>query len=208
MDLQRNQLGLVGTPGLLLIDMIEGFTDPSCPLGSDSERAVAAAAELLALFRANHWPVFFTTVIYRQPDQARVFRQRVPALNVLTPGSRWVQVDSRLAPLAGERVIEKHWASGFFKTELAEQLQLAAVDSLVIGGLTTSGCVRATAVDALQHDYYSVVVEEAVGDRNLQAHRANLFDMHAKYVDVQSLAQTVKQLNQLAAAAGATLEQA
>jgi len=200
MDLERNQLGLIGTPGLLLIDMIEGFTDPACPLGSESDRAVAAASQLLALFRQQQWPVFFTTVLYRDPSQARVFRQRVPALNVLTPDSRWVQVDSRLAPAKGEQVIEKQWASGFFKTDLAEQLDIAGVKSLVLVGLTTSGCVRATAVDALQHEYPTVVVEDAVGDRNLQAHRANLFDMHAKYVDVQSLEITLAELRQLAAA--------
>lgn len=208
MDLQRNQLGLLGRPGLLLIDMIEGFTDPACALGSESDRAVAAAAHLLAVFRANGWPVFFTTVIYRDNSEAAVFRQRVPALNLLTAGSRWVQVDSRLAPLAGEQVIEKQWASAFFKTELAEQLAAKGVDSLVIGGLTTSGCVRASAVDALQHNYCTVVVEEAVSDRNLQAHRANLFDMHAKYVDVQSLKQTLQQLQQLAAGNATTMEQA
>ena len=208
MDLERNQLGLIGTPGLLLIDMIEGFTDPACPLGSESDRAVAAAEELLAVFRQERWPVFFTTVIYRDSSQARVFRQRVPALNLLTPDSRWIQVDSRLAPLKGERLIEKQWASGFFKTDLAEQLERAGVDSLVLVGLTTSGCVRATAVDALQHEYCTVVVEEGVGDRNLQAHRANLFDMHAKYVDVQSLENTLVELRQLSAVTAKKMEKA
>ena len=208
MDLERNQLGLIGTPGLLLIDMIEGFTDPACPLGSESDRAVAAAEELLAVFRQELWPVFFTTVIYRDSSQARVFRQRVPALNLLTPDSRWIQVDSRLAPLKGERLIEKQWASGFFKTDLAEQLERAGVDSLVLVGLTTSGCVRATAVDALQHEYCTVVVEEGVGDRNLQAHRANLFDMHAKYVDVQSLENTLVELRQLSAVTAKKMEKA
>ena len=128
-----------------------------------------------------------TTVIYHDDSQARVFRDRVPALNLLKPGSPWVEVDPRLEPAAGERVVEKQWASGFFKTDLDESLRAMGVDSLVVTGLTTSGCVRATAVDGLQYDYKVVVPAEAVGDRNPDAHRANLFDLNAKYVDVLDL---------------------
>jgi maleamate amidohydrolase len=127
-------------------------------------------------------------VVYHNEHQARVFRDRVPALDLLMPDSHWIEVDPRLEPLAGERIVEKQWASGFFKTDWDESLRSLGVDSLVVTGLTTSGCVRATAVDGLQYDYKVVVPAEAVGDRNMDAHRANLFDLNAKYVDVLDLA--------------------
>ena len=190
-DLIRQSLPLGKRPALLLVDMIRGFTDPACPLGSACDDVVAANAELLAGFRLAGLPVFFTTVVYRNDAQARVFRHRINALNLLTPDSPWIEVDPALKPGADEMIIEKQWASSFFGTDLAEQLRSAEVDSLVITGLTTSGCVRATVVDGLQHDYPVVVPREAVGDRNAQAHAANLFDMHAKYADVQSVAEVL-----------------
>lgn len=193
-DLARNSLGLGARPALVLVDLIRGFTDPACPLGSESTAVVAANAQLLDAFRAAGLPVFFTTVVYQRPDQARVFRARIGALNLLTPDSPWVQVDQRLAPRAGEPVIEKQWASSFFGTDLDARLKAAGADSLVVTGLTTSGCVRATVVDGLQHDYPVVVPREAVGDRNAAAHAANLHDLHAKYADVQSLAEVLAAL--------------
>ncbi len=194
MDLERNSQGLGQRPALVLVDMINGFTDPACPLGSDCPGVVAANAELLALFRERDLPVFFTTVVYHGEEQAQVFRGRLPALNVLEPGSHWVEVDPKLAPVDGEAVIEKQWASAFFGTDLADRLRAAGADSLVVTGLTTSGCVRATVVDGLQHDYPVLVPREAVGDRNPEAHDANLFDMNAKYADVVDLAELRRQL--------------
>ena len=101
MDLDRESLGLGEKPALILVDMIEGFTNPECPLGCDCPEVVAANATLLAAFRERGLPVYYTTVVYHHEQQARVFRQRVPALNVLTPDSRWVRVDQRLAPREG-----------------------------------------------------------------------------------------------------------
>jgi nicotinamidase-related amidase len=187
-DLERASQGLGLRPALVLVDIIKGFTDPDCPLGSEADDVVEANRKLLAAFRSKRLPVFFTTVVYHNEQQARVFRDRVPALELLKPGSHWIDVDPRLEPLAGERIVEKQWASGFFKTDLDETLRALGVDSLVVTGLTTSGCVRATAVDGLQYEYKVVVPAEAVGDRNPDAHRANLFDLNAKYVDVLDLA--------------------
>ena len=187
MDLKRNSLGVGEKPALVLVDMINGFTDASCALGCDCPDVVAANATLLAAFHQRQLPVFFTTVVYHGDDQARVFRERINALNVLTPESHWVHVDPRLEMGPQDVLIEKQWASSFHRTDLDERLRAAGVDSLVVTGLTTSGCVRATVVDGMQYEYRVVVAREAVGDRNPDAHEANLFDMHAKYADVMSV---------------------
>jgi len=196
-DLAHRSQGLGRKPALVLVDIINGFTDPACPLGSQADDVVAANQVLLAAFRSKGLSVFFTTVVFHDETQAPVFRDRVPALEVLTPDSHWVQVDERLKPQPGEPVIEKHWASGFFKTNLDQLLREQGVDSLVVTGLTTSGCVRATAVDGLQSDYRVVVPREAVGDRNEDAHESNLFDLNAKYADVLNLTEVLKQIQNL-----------
>lgn len=194
MDLERKSAEMGRKPALVLVDMINGFTHSSCPLGTDCPEVVAANASLLQAFRKHGLPVFFTTVVYHSAAEAKVFRGRINALNVLTPDSDWVKVDPALAPVAGEVLIEKCWASAFFKTDLDEQLRAAGVDSLVVTGLTTSGCVRATVVDGLQYDYSVFVPREAVGDRNQQAHEANLHDMHAKYADVVAVQDVLNHL--------------
>ena len=193
-DLDRKSQGLGNRPALLLVDLIESFTDPDCPLGSEADDVVEANRRLLDVFRARGLPVAYTTVVYHDDRQARVFRDRVPALELLKPGTRWVNIDPRLAAQPGEPVFEKQWASAFFRTGLDEYLRGQNVDSLVVTGLTTSGCVRATVVDGLQHDYKVVVPREAVGDRNADAHRANLFDLNAKYADVLDLNEVLEGL--------------
>ncbi len=198
-DLLRQSQGLGQFPALVLVDLIKGFTDPACALGSRADEVVEANRHLLEVFRTKGLPVFFTRVIYQNDEQAKVFRNRVPALNELVPGSPWVEIDARLSPQAGEPVIDKCWASGFFETDLDQRLKDLKVDSLVVTGLTTSGCVRATAVDGLQNDFRVVVPREAVGDRNPQAHMANLFDLHAKYADVMSLEEVCDAITGIAA---------
>ncbi len=194
MDLERSNLGLGRKPALVVVDMINGFTNSGCPLGMDCPEVVAANNLLLEAFHSRGLPVYFTTVIYYRDDQARVFRDRVPALDLLTPDSLWVRVDDRLDIRESDSLIEKHWASAFHKTDLDHRLRQGGVDSLVVTGLTTSGCVRATAVDGLQYDYRVVIATEAVADRNPEAHTANLFDLDAKYADVMSLSQVLAQL--------------
>lgn len=196
-DLDRESQGLGSRPALVLVDLIESFTDPECPLGCAADGVIEANRQLLRAFRGKGLPVAFTTVVYRDERQARVFRDRVPALELLKPGTRWVNIDARVAPAAGEPVFEKCWASAFFGTGLDEYLRGRGVDSLVVTGLTTSGCVRASAVDGLQHDYRVVIPAEAVGDRNEAAHRANLFDLNAKYADVLDLQQVLAMIEAL-----------
>ena len=196
MDLTNNNVGIGSKPALIVVDMINGFTDPACDLGHECPEVVSANQKLLAAFRQQQLPVFFTTVVYTDELQAGVFRRKLPALNVLTPDSQWVKIDDAMQRQSNEVLIEKQWASAFHGTDLDRRLQGLRVDSLVVSGLTTSGCVRATAVDGLQYNYPVTVVEDAVGDRNQNAHAANLFDLQAKYTDVRKCDEVVVALAQ------------
>ena len=189
--LAREAQGLGRCPALLIVDVINGFTDPTSPLGSESASVVEANRHLMDVFHSQNFSVYLTTVVYDSDDQASVFRARVPALNVLTRGSHWCEIDARLPLCESDRIIEKTHASAFHGTGLAEQLRSESIDSLVVTGLTTSGCVRATAVDGLQHNFKVVIPQDATGDRDLAAHQASLYDLNAKYVDVLSLEETL-----------------
>lgn len=193
MQLESNVLRRGNRYALILVDMCVGFTNPALsPLASNADSVVAANQQLLAFFRERSWPVFFTTVAYSDELQATVFREKLPALNVLQVGSGLEEIDARLTPRQNEPVLVKHWASGFFATDLHDRLQTAGVDGTVVTGLTTSGCVRATALDSLQYNYRTLVPREAVGDRDAAAHEANLRDLGIKYVDVLSLEETLR----------------
>lgn len=184
-------------PCLVVVDFSLGFTDPGSPLHCDCEDAVAATARLLDAARASGAPVVFTTVVYGPADleSARAFLAKAPALGELTPGSRWVEIDPRIAPKPDEAVLPKLFASAFFGTSLAPLLAARGCDSVVVVGASTSGCVRATAVDAVQHGYPTVVVREAVADRAQSAHDGALVDLDAKYADVISVEDALQRLH-------------
>jgi maleamate amidohydrolase len=184
-------------PALVVVDLVRGFTDPASPLACETDGAVAATAALLQRFRPSGWPVVFTTVIYDAAGAlaAAQFLDKVPALAQLGPGTPWVEVDPRLAPEPGEPVISKLFASSFFGTNLATMLTTAGADTVVVTGASTSGCVRATVVDAMQYGYRVVVCEDGVADRAAGAHAASLADMQAKYAEVMSLAATLAWLD-------------
>jgi maleamate amidohydrolase len=196
----HGRAGFGTRPALLVIDINTGFTDPASPLACDLDGCVTSIAALLDAFRTAGLPVVFTTVCYDDfgKEAAAVFIEKVPALLVLEPGSEWVAIDPRIAPAEGEAVLSKHFASAFFGTTLGSLLTTAGCDTVVVTGASTSGCVRATAVDALQHGYRVVVPREAVGDRNPSAHEANLYDIDAKYGDVVSVDEVVAHLEELA----------
>jgi maleamate amidohydrolase len=188
-------------PALIVVDMTLGFTDPESPLGSDLDGPVKAIQELLEAARGVEIPVIFTTVAYRESDKlTAAFIDKVPALLTLEAGSRWAEIDPRIAPRTEEPVLNKLFASGFFGTGLSSLLTAASVDTLIVTGATTSGCVRATTVDALQYGFRPVVPREAVGDRNPDAHEANLYDVDAKYGDVVSVDEALKYLEEVSAA--------
>jgi maleamate amidohydrolase len=186
-------------PALLVVDMTLGFTHPESQLGSDLDGPVEAIRKLLEAARGAEIPVVFTTVAYRESDKltAAAFIDKVPALLTLEAGSRWAELDPRISPRETEPVLNKLFASGFFGTGLSSALTAAGVDTLIVTGATTSGCVRATAVDALQYGFRPVVPREAVGDRNPDAHEANLYDVDAKYGDVVSVEETLKYLEEV-----------
>ena len=193
--LDRIDGGMGQKPALIIVDVVVGFTDPACPLGSEADAVVAANIELMNAFHQADLPVALTTVVYHNEEQASVFRARVPALNLLTPDSEWIKFDPRLPIAPSDLQLEKRHASGFHGTELDDWLKAKNVDSLVVTGLTTSGCVRATAVDGLQNNYRVLVPKEACGDRDEQAHEANLYDLNAKYADVVSVSDVLASLS-------------
>ncbi|MFW5950143.1 MAG: isochorismatase family protein [archaeon] len=178
-------VGIGSQPALIVIDLINAFTDPESDLGADVSDVLDQTERLLKTFREYGLPRYFTTVAFEESyGDAGRFIEKVPALRELRLGSDRVEVDDRIAPVDNERVILKKYASAFFGTDLETELTTNRVDTLVIAGVTTSGCVRATAVDSLQHGYRTIVPADAVGDRADGPHRANLFDIDAKYGDV------------------------
>ena len=190
-------------PALLVVDFINGFTDPGTGLGGDYSAELAVTAKLLAEFRSRALPVFFTTVAY-EPHlrDAGQFVEKVPALSILIKGSEWVKVDDRIRPQPAERVVLKKYASAFFDTTLDMELRGLGADTVVMAGCTTSGCIRASAVDSMQHGFHTVVVRDAVGDRAETPHEVNLFDIDAKYGDVVSSGEVLGYLRGLGHSGG------
>jgi maleamate amidohydrolase len=197
----HGRLGLGRRPALIVVDVNVGFTDPASPLVCDLDGVVEAVQRLLAEMRAARLPVVYTTVSYTEEDKrkAAAFIDKVPALLTLEAGSRWVEIDPRIAPRGDEPVLNKLFASAFFGTALSAFLSANGCDSLIVTGASTSGCVRATVVDALQHGYRPIVPREAVGDRNPEAHAANLYDIDTKYGDVVSVHDVIAHLEELVA---------
>ena len=183
-------------PALLIVDFVVAYLDPASPLYAGVEDALASNERLLAAARRAGIPVLFTNVEY-SPGGADggVFYRKVPALKLFERGSPMGAFPASLQPRAGELVITKQYASSFFGTTLAATLTAMGVDTLLITGLSTSGCVRATALDACQHGFLPFVVREACGDRHPGPHEANLFDLQAKYAEVISEAEAIAHIS-------------
>lgn len=189
-------------PAVLVVDFSRGFTDSACRLGSDLTPQVEATRTLLDAARERGVPAVFTTIGFEANGKdGGLWVQKVPALLELALGGPWVEIDPRLGPREDEIVIVKKGASGFFGTNLAPVLVSLGVDSVVLCGATTSGCVRATAIDLLQYGWPAIVPRECVGDRAQAPHDANLFDIQAKYADVVSLEEALAYLEGLPAQA-------
>ncbi len=188
-------------PALVVVDVVQAYVQPGSRLCAQGfVDAVPANRELVAAARKAGVPVIFTGVVYdAQGRDGGLFFRKVPALRSFVAGSPLGAFVEGLAPLPGETVVTKQYASAFFGTSLASTLTACCVDTVLITGFSTSGCVRATALDALQHGFAPFVVREACGDRDPRPHEANLFDLQAKYAEVIGLQQALAELARLPA---------
>ncbi len=180
-------------PALLVIDMSLGFTSPDSPLHCELDDVVGAIEKLLTAARAKELPIVYTSVSYGAGEKAvaKAFIDKIPILLTLAAGSPFTEIDPRLAPRPDEPVLNKLFASAFFGTPLQSLLAAHGCDSVIVTGASTSGCVRATAVDVLQNGYLLTIPREAVGDRDPAAHAQALYDIDAKYGNVVSLAEAL-----------------
>ena len=182
-------------PAVVVIDFSCGFTDPECALGADMTPQELATKRLLDAARGKGLLVVFTTIGFDESGtDGALWLKKVPKLGDLELGGRWVEIDPRLEPRLDEPVLLKKGASGFFGTNLASMLTAQKIDTIIICGATTSGCVRATAVDSLQHGWPALVPRDCVADRAQAPHEANLFDIQAKYADVVSVDEAIAYL--------------
>jgi maleamate amidohydrolase len=208
---ERARLGqsvTLGTrPAVLVVDFSRGFTDLESTLGSDLTREVEATNRVLTVAREQEIPVIFTTIGF-EPNlkDASLWLEKLPALEELIVGSKWVEIDPRLERREDETVVLKKGPSAFFGTNLPSILVSQGVDTVVLCGATTSGCIRATAIDLLQYGYPTLVPRECVGDRAEEPHGANLVDIQAKYADVVSVEEALSYLEGIAREVGASVK--
>lgn len=195
-----NLIGFGDKPALIVIDFLKGYTTQNAPLfAAGVVEAVKQAPELIDAARAKGIPVLHTNVRYTPPGFADsgIWTKKAPVLRDLYEGNPLAEFCDEVPPAEGEIVISKQYASAFFGTSLQSTLTGMGVDTLIIAGCTTSGCIRASAVDSLQHGFHTIVVRDCVGDRHDDPHEANLFDIHAKYGDVLMKADVIAHLNTL-----------
>lgn len=194
----ENRIGFGKKPALILIDFVEAYFDKSCDLYANVEDALASAIRVLNAAREAGVFVVYTNVVYHSSgiNGGRFFQKALP-LRHLVEGSPMGAWAKGLEPLENELVVSKQYPSAFFGTSLATTLTAAGVDSVILTGLTTSGCVRASCVDACSHGFIPIVVDEACGDRHEGPHTANIFDMNAKYADVVSEVEILEYLASL-----------
>ncbi|MGF9660895.1 N-carbamoylsarcosine amidohydrolase [Arthrobacter crystallopoietes] len=185
-------------PALLVVDLIRGFTNTQSPLAGELDGQLEATRQLLASARNANVPVIFSTVAYDADlQEAGKWIRKIPSNSWLVEGSEWVELDERLGRRDNEMLLVKKYASCFFGTDLAVRLISKGVDTLIIVGCTTSGCIRATAVDSCSYGFHTVVVEEGVGDRAELPHLASLFDIDNKYGDVVGLREAAAYLDRV-----------
>jgi maleamate amidohydrolase len=179
------RMGFGICPSILVVDMQNGFTDPQYPLAASLDDEINRTNEILVAARRRNVPVIFTVIAYDGSgrDGGRYF-EKIPNLKMLVKGTRLVELDERLARKPADVVIEKRYPSAFFGTDLLDLLKRFKADTTIICGCVTSSCVRATALDSMQHGFYTAVVRECVGDRLPGPHESSLFDLDTKFADV------------------------
>lgn len=180
-----NKIGFGQSPALLLVDFVQAYFDPECELYSEVESELASALRLVDVAREAQVPVIYTNVVYQaQGLDGGVFFKKAKPLHNMIAGNPMGDWPEGLQPAENELVVSKQYPSAFFGTSLSSTLTAAGVDTLIITGVTTSGCIRASCIDSCSYGFRTIVVEDACGDRHEDPHRANLFDMNAKYADV------------------------
>ena len=192
------KIGFGTKPALILIDFCYGCTDPDMPIGFDQDEAIANSRIVLEVARAKNIPVIYMTVGFEEGGiDGGTFVEKIPALKSQRMGTRAVEIDERLIPHPGEPVILKKYPSAFFGTNLHSLLTTLGVDTTLLVGNSTSGCVRATAIDAISSGFRNMVLPECVADRDPEVHKHNLFDIGAKYADLVSVEEVVAYLEGL-----------
>jgi maleamate amidohydrolase len=193
-------LGFGKRPALVVVDLICGFTDPQMPLGANLDAQVEVTNTLLPAFRELDAPIFFTTTSYDDASlkDGGIWTLKQKGAATLRTGTPAVEIDPRLDRQPTDSLLVKKYASCFFGTDLLSRLVAHGIDTIVITGCTTSGCVRATAVDAVQWGIRPMVIREGVGDRSAAAHEQSLFDLQQKYCDVISAEEALQHLRQRA----------
>ncbi|WES62841.1 isochorismatase family protein [Microbacter sp. GSS18] len=196
----NQRLGFGKRPALVVIDFVDAYLKEDSPLYAAVERELESATRILEAAREADIPIIFT-VVEHAPNGAGggLFARKVKGLETLALGSPLGSIAEPLTPLESEPVISKKYASCFFGTSLATDLTVLGCDSVILVGLSTSGCVRATGVDAMQYGFVPIIVRDAVGDRRPEPHDAALFDLDAKYADVVSEKETLDYLAALPA---------
>jgi len=193
------RLGFGQCPALILVDFVEAYFDKNSPLYADVDAELQSALRIRDCARAAGVPVVYTGLVYQEDgSDGGVFFRKVPVLEAFVAGNPLGNWPAGLQPAEGELIVVKQYPSAFFGTSLASTLHTMKIDTLIITGLTTSGCVRATCVDAMSHGFIPIVVADACGDRHEAPHEANLFDMNAKYADVVDEATVTDYLSTLA----------
>ena len=195
------EIGFGEKPAVIVIDFTKAYTTKGSPFYAEGVvSAVSESVELRSAARKARVPVIYTKVMYHPSGiDGGLFVKKVPALRRLVPGEPLVEIDEALTPREDELVIVKSYPSCFFGTSLIATLKALNIDTLVLIGCSTSGCVRATAVDGLQYGYHVIVPRECVGDRHAEPHDANLFDINAKYGDVVTKAEVIAHFDAMAA---------
>ena len=198
-----HRLGFGGKPALLVVDFVKAYTTPGSLLYAEPVvQAVAKTKDLIAVARRTNVPVIYTKVLYsRSLLDGGLFVQKIPVLQTLVAGEPLADIVADLEVQPHDLVLVKQYASAFFGTPLASALTSMQIDTIILAGCSTSGCIRATAVDGMQHGFRVIVPRECVGDRSEGPHEANLFDINAKYGDVVSLGEVVERLIMLASTA-------
>ena len=192
------KVGFGAKPAIVVVDLTKGFTQPQFQLGADLSEVVNSNVDLLSKARENGIPIFFSVSEFREDmKDAGIWGKKFPSIKTLICGSEEVKIDPRLDPKPEEQIIRKNFPSCFFGTTLATYLIALRIDTLIVTGATTSGCVRATVVDSLQYGFRTIVPKECVGDRAQAPHEANLFDMGTKYADVVPLQEVLSYLDKV-----------